>query len=374
MEVNLDEYRAQVFGTQSPTHTPIPESAAPVTETVAETNTDTATVDPALPEVTVDPVVTDPVIAAPDYKSYLKENFNYEDAEQLKADLKAFKEKAETPAEIAFANEESKKIHQLLREGKSKEVKAYLDAQDLLSNLDGMNSEQQLKLYIKMQNPLFDQELIEDEYKSLYSIDETDLEDDPLKLRKEKVRLQQRLSNDVEKAKEYFTQYKTKIELPDISPKAEAAKDEAYENWKAQIAQQDSVATKTAEAYLKLSPKQAVSTFKFNDEASKLSFDTTFEPDTDSFANTTSLLADGEKLFAKYANQDGSLDHLRMAKDLYNGQNIDKIATEIMKQSVNSTKAWFLKNQKNIGDGVQRDFVVPPTTDIQKLKQQVFGN
>jgi hypothetical protein len=44
-----------------------------------------------------------------------------------------------------------------------------------------------------------------------------------------------------------------------------------------------------------------------------------------------------------------------------------------MIQASNATKAWFLKNQKNIGDGVQRNFSVVPETDIDKLKSQVFG-
>jgi hypothetical protein len=183
--------------------------------------------DTVAPATTVAPVV-----------DYLKD-LGFEDIDSAKAAIEDYKKlKAAPPAEtpkFEFADEQSKKIHELLREGKTKEVAAFLQAQELVSNADSMNDEQKLKLLIKMQNPRFDKELIEDEYATLYSINEEDFFDDPMKLRKERLKMEQRVENDVAKAQEFFAQYKQKFQLPDITAPV-ATVDNDYEAYKADTA------------------------------------------------------------------------------------------------------------------------------------------
>jgi hypothetical protein len=174
-DIDIESYKAQVFGTTT-TQSPTPENTTPAN---VEASNETLITPTAIPDVQEDvPIAASPIPdqeTALDDTVYLKTNFGYENEESLKADLaqlKELKERASSPAEIKFANEESKKIHQILAKGDTKSVLEYLKAQELLSNVDSFNDEQKLKLYIKMQNPLFDSELIDDEYSSLYKIDE----------------------------------------------------------------------------------------------------------------------------------------------------------------------------------------------------------
>lgn len=113
--------------------------------------------------------------------------------------------------------------------------------------------------------------------------------------------------------------------------------------------------------------------FKFNDEASKLAFDVAYEPDKESFDKAIANASDMQTYFANYYAEDGSPKREEFLRDLYAGQNITKIVSEAIKQATNQTKAWFLKNQKNIGDGTQRNFVPVQPTEIDNLRQAVFG-
>lgn len=102
--------------------------------------------EPSLTQVAEPVVVTPPVVTttpttvAPDEeifdeKVWLKKTFEVEDAEVIKAEreeLKKLKATPHTTQEITFANDQSKQIHELLREGKSKEVRSYLDMQEKL--------------------------------------------------------------------------------------------------------------------------------------------------------------------------------------------------------------------------------------------------
>jgi len=118
-------------------------------------------------------------------------DLGYASEDDFKAAYQELKTKAETPAtkeEIKFANDESKRIYEAIAAGKTKEVKSYLEAQELLSNVDSMDNEAKLKLYIKMQNPKFNQDLVNDEYTELYTLSEdriAELELEPMKLQKE---------------------------------------------------------------------------------------------------------------------------------------------------------------------------------------------
>jgi hypothetical protein len=202
------------------------------TEQPSETNTEVPAGEQPQVQATETPVF--------DEAAFFQE-FGVASKDELKArleELNTLRTTPQTAAEIAFANEESKKIHQLLKEGKTQEVKKYLDGQEMLATYDNMSDEQKLKLYIKSTNPLFDSELVEDEYTSLYSVDEENFEGDEIKLRREKVKAQQRLMNDVQKANEYFSTYRQKIELPEIQS-IQSTPDAEYEAYKASIAQAD---------------------------------------------------------------------------------------------------------------------------------------
>lgn len=75
-----------------------------------------------------------------------------------------------------------------------------------------------------------------------------------------------------------------------------------------------------------------------------------------------------------YYAKDGSPLADKLTSDIYFLQNRDKIITEAVNQAVNETMLQVVRNQKNIGDGLQRNFNTIQPDAIAKLREQVFGN
>jgi len=312
---------------------------------------------------------------APDFNAYLKEHFGVDNLETAKAEwqtLQELKTKPQTAAEIAFANEESRKIHELIRQGKTKEVGQWIQAQELLANVETMGDEQKLKLYIKMQNPRFDNELIEDEFNSLYRLNQDDLDAlEPLAARKERLKLEQRLENDVQKAQEYFQQYKTKIELPDIqAPQLTVDKD--YEAYKASNASAaDSYDKVIAPAIKSLKESDVSLSFSVNDANNKMQFDINIVPDAADFesARQDSLALD---IMKNCYDKDGKFLPQNLQKLILLRDNFDKYGQAIARQAVNAERKRVIE-QETAGNGIQRNFntQVEPT-ELDALKQFAF--
>lgn len=312
---------------------------------------------------------------APDFNAYLKEHFGVDNLETAKAEwqtLQELKTKPQTAAEIDFANEESRKIHELIRQGKTKEVGQWIQAQELLANVETMGDEQKLKLYIKMQNPRFDNELIEDEFNSLYRLNQDDLDAlEPLAARKERLKLEQRLENDVQKAQEYFQQYKTKIELPDIqAPQLTVDKD--YEAYKASNASAAESYDKVIAPAIKSLKESDVSlSFSVNDANNKMQFDINIVPDAADFesARQDSLTLD---IMKNCYDKDGKFLPQNLQKLILLRDNFDKYGQAIARQAVNAERKRVIE-QETAGNGIQRNFntQVEPT-ELDALKQFAF--
>ncbi len=313
-----------------------------------------------------------------DYNAFVKENFGFETLEDAKAELEALKALKNTPAtpkEIEFANEESKKIHELIREGKTKEVKAYLEAQELLSNVDTMSSEQQLKLYIKMQNPKFDKELIEDEYNSLYTLNEDEMDVlEPLAQRKLRLKLEQRLESDVEKAQEHFATYKQKLQLPEITPSTTIV-DEEYEAYKASNAEvSDRVNNVLVPAIQSLKESDVQLNFKVSDAKNQMEFDVALAPTSEQFekARQDSLSFDNFINRVCY-DKDGNFIPANVQRLILLNDNFDNYAQAIARQAVNAERVRTIaKEAPNTSQ--QRDFTVnQEKTEFQKMMDAAFA-
>lgn len=378
---DVNDYKSQVF--DKPTVETPPAPAAEATSSTEATTTVQEPVVETTPAPEVTPTENQDII---DDLTYLKQQVGYDDWAKVKADLeelKQLREKAATPAEIAFANEESKKIHEYLRQGKEDEVREYLAAKKQMANLDTMNDEQQLKLFIRLSNPMFDEELVDVKYQQLYKLDESQFtneldEIDPIRQRLAKAELNQRIQTDIQKAKEHFAQYKAKLDLPNIdnntAQQATPVVDEAYEAYKKDIEQGAASHAMLQEALTKLSENDFPFKFSFSDEANKIKFDVDFKMDKDGLNKAREAAANyGDYLAQNYNRQDGSPAGDKLMRDIYVAQNLDKIIAESNKQAVNNTIKWFLSNQKNIGENVQRNYTTVVPDDIAKLKHSVFG-
>jgi hypothetical protein len=336
-------------------------------------------VDPVIPPVIPEPIDTAAVIApastpsdneeVKDANDYLKEQLGFDDWETAKAEIEKLKT-APKKTEIEFADEQSKKIHELIRQGKTKEVSQYLQAQELLANVDTMNDEQKLKLYIKMQNPRFDKELIDDEYNSLYSINEDDFTDDPMKLRKERLRLEQRLENDVTKAQEYFSAYTQKIQLPDIQPPTVTI-DEDYNAYKASIAAADEAYDNVTVPMVKaLKETDIFLGFKVDDANNQMQFDVSLTPTKEDFEKARQDSLSLNQFLAKTCyDKDGKFLPKELLSMILLKQNFGSYAQSIARQAVNEERKRVIAKEAPNGSG-SRDFNVNgDMTELQKQMQ-----
>mgnify|MGYP006935478590 CR=1 FL=1 len=137
--INTDSLVSGIFGIEPPKKTEVEktETAAPVVQ---------ATTSEAIPGAT-------PAVEAPAATTTWINDFGWENEETAKAEIKKLKEA--TPQEIKFADDQSKKIYELLKEGKSKEVKNFLETQEKIDNylsaeINKDNAAEIIKLGMKM--------------------------------------------------------------------------------------------------------------------------------------------------------------------------------------------------------------------------------
>ena len=137
------------------------------------------TVVPAVNTPAAQPVITPPesIIEEEilDPKDWLKRELDIDDIDLLKSEREELKKLRETsPTEIKFADEQSKVIHELIREGKKKEVREFLDTQDKLetlstANVDKDNAEAIIKLCISLKNKNLTPQEVDFQYKQDYT-------------------------------------------------------------------------------------------------------------------------------------------------------------------------------------------------------------
>lgn len=109
-------------------------------------------------------------------KDWLKREFNVEDAEILKLEREELKKLKNTkPEELKFADDQSKRIYELLREGgvKKKEVREFLETQEKLENIVSAevnkdSAEEILKLGIQIKNKNLSPKEIDFQYRQEY--------------------------------------------------------------------------------------------------------------------------------------------------------------------------------------------------------------
>jgi len=377
-EQEIASYKEQVYG-HSTTQTPTPENNVPPADTIPPVDN---------PPTDLLPVDTPPVDTPPteivDANEYLKTNLGYDSWETAKAELaelKALKEAAPKP--IEYANDESKKVHELLLAGKVKEVKAIYDLQEKLEGVDGLKAEEAIKLHIEQTNKHFKKADVDDVFEEKYTYPEKpvqgDIEDDDdFSKRQEKYnaaveKINRRIERDAVTAKEDLAKLRTEIKLPEIpsTPNPELEEFEAFKHGQTTAEETHKFLVETVS---KLSEKDVSFNLSFNDEAKKVKVDVSYLADKEGVDKAKAAATDyAHFLQTTYYNEDGSPLGDKLTKDIYLIQNWDKMMTEGIKQAVNETMLQIARNQKNIGDGFQRNFNIVQPSEIEKLKEQVFA-
>lgn len=384
---NVQVLKDQVFGGQSSTQSQPSQTDTTNTDTTnsnsTTTTTDATAVDTTSTQTTANTDTTTQTNNDQDIFDeavYVKNTFGFDTVEAAKNWITQQREIEKNPPkyEPTWANDEAKRWAEYFTAGKEDELWQNLNSRRQVRNIDTLNDDQKIKLFIQMQNPLFDQEMVDYQFKRDYGFNEDQFKDedgnitDQMGYRFAKVSAQQKLQNDLARAGEYFTQYKSKI---DLAPLQQAPTvDQDYENYKEFRTQQEQSQRNLEETLSKITEDKVNYTYKFNDEASKLTFDINFSADKQGFENARKAAVNYfEYLNQNYYTQDGQPMNEKFLRDIYIAQNLDKFAAEIAKQAVNADRKWFLANQKNITDTGQRNYNTVVPDDLQRLKEQVFG-
>ena len=335
------------------------------------------------PQEEIIPPEIPPVVQPDTVPDYIKDlGFtSIEDAKTQVTELRKLKDAPPPPVkEIEFSDPDSKKLYELFRDGSPEAEEIIfkkLEAKRFLAELDTMSDENKLKRYIKIQNPKFDQELIDDEYKSLYSIDEKADEyiGDSMKLRKDKLRMEQRKENDMGKAKEHFTEQSKKVELPDITPQAAIATSKELEDYKASQAEaskyvQDVIVpgiTAITEDKLKMS-------VEINDANNQMQFGVSIIPTKEDLeAAKQSAINFDDFMHDNFYDKDNNFLPENATTFVLRNKNFDKYIQSAARQAVNAERTRVVETKVS-GNGVNRDTSIPvEKTEFQKNMENAFS-
>jgi len=179
------------------------------------------------------PVVTPPVIddkseteEVVDVIEFVKREYGWDDPEMGKKELAELRAKAQTPAEIKFANEASEKFFNYLKDGKEDDIYSFLDTKRKLSAAEKLDAAAALKLHISQTNKHYTQADVEDVFEEKYSIPKkpTQGDDEDVAEYNSRVaewqtgvdKINRRIERDAISAKQELAKLNSELILPDI--------------------------------------------------------------------------------------------------------------------------------------------------------------
>lgn len=248
----------------------------------------------------------------------------------------------EQKEEPQFENELSEAVYQLILEGKTEEVFEILGTRQFAADVQNMDDEDVLKAYIKVSNPDFDDQDVEDEFNETYGIDEYQF--DESKLKREQKKLSQRISNDVQDAKEFFESIAQDIKLPDFSRQVEQAPQEDTE-MEAMIQEQRSLYLQSLQG---VESRIGTLPFQWRDEKANMSVSGKFDIPAQELSKYRQAAENLEDYQVNRYYKDGQYMSDKMVKELYIADNFEKILNSAISQAVNQTRLEMLKQSKNI--------------------------
>lgn len=312
-----------------------------------------------------------------DEDSFAKNEFGFDNMEHARAEiarLRALETGQKNGVDPNFPNPESRRLYEALKAGKYSEVKAYLDGQERVANFDTLSNEAKVKLMLQVQNPRYDEEMIQEEYELQYGVDATKFELDPLGLRKEKIRKAQKLDNDVVAANEYFTKFKTKITLPDIEASQPTA-DPEFATYKARTAEysrsHDETIVPSVNALTEAELQMKISV---NDPNNKMVFDIPISIDKEDLDFAKQAAANYRDFInGTYFDEQGKFLNAELVGDILRGRLLrTKYGPSIARQAVNAERARVIEERSGTAPGLNREYSAPPTNELEDLEKLVF--
>jgi hypothetical protein len=305
-----------------------------------------------------------------DESAYLKE-FGFESKDALKAALEAQNQQV-VQNEPTFANETSKKIYEALVAGNTKEVKEFLDLQHATENLDAMSPEQQIKLHIKHQYPDLTQTQIDRVYAKKYAVKEESEYDDPIDYQIAQQMMQSDIKNDAVKAKTFFNDYRTKIELPQTQ--SIQSVDADYEAWKASNAQAtDRYNTETLPVINAIKEGDLASSFKINDPNNQLDIEISHVVEPSDLATAKQHALNYGQYMQQFYTAEGKLNGTRLMQAILRDMLFDKYVQTTARQAVNAERKRLIEKETPTSTLQRNGLEAVEKSEFQKMMDMAMN-
>jgi len=361
------------FSTQSWTEVPPQEQAAvQVDEKPAATEQPAAAPEtPAdgKPAAAAEPAApSEPAETVLDSKDYIK-SFGYDSEDLLKQDLSELGTLREFRKQFTeFSNEESKRIYELLKEGKKTDVLDFLSTQTKIetlldSDVNIKTAEDILKLNMQKQNPDLAPEDVEFMFDRKYAIPAKPVEKDietpeeyegRLKEWERQVEVVQReMVIAAKQAKTDLAKYKTELRLPDIERKSEQQAGPSKEELEQQQKASDYLKQKISSDYKNFTGFTVP--LKNEDVEAAISF-TVDETEREKFK---SELVEGtftpeNFLMDRWIGEDGEPNVKLIFEDVMLLKNRDSVFQKMVNEASSQTIEQILKRKSNVQLGASQ--------------------
>lgn len=383
----IQQHLAMAFGEPQASVAPPAETTAPIVADQSPITGDQPPVNTTPSTSTPNQSINQPAseeLDIIDPNEYLKQNLGYENWDAAKAAIQRLKEleqQATTPAEIKFANEEAKRWMEYFTAGKENELREALNARHQVSSIDTMNDEQKIKLFIKMQNPLYQQQHIDYVFKKEYGFDESQFKDeegnitDPMGLDFARINALQKVQNDLAKANDFFATYKSKIELPEINQTGGAAINTGIQEDKAGTAKLEETYNNVIAPSLKaLTEADLGMSFNIDDAQNQMKFDLGITIDKDDLeAAREKALYFRDWVETSFYDDKGNFQPKKLARAILLEANFDKYVQSAARQAVNAERKRMIEKETGLGE--RRQFNVDPAvmTELQQKMELAFS-
>ncbi len=368
---------------------------------MSETNEQTI---PAPPTTDFDGVeivpgaVPEPAAAAPqqneetfDEETYIK-NLGFASVEEVKSakteleELRKLKDQAQTPAEIKFANEQSQKFFDYIKEGKTPELREFLIREERLDRMSGADASKLdqagdiIKFHMQLKNPDLTPDEINFQFSEDFSVPEKPEQDEEEseeafqkredRWKKEVERVEKRMVIAAKQAKPELTKFKSELVLPDIQridPKAQAAAQKELDDAEVEKTQ---YLAKLNSDFKNFNGYNAT----YKDAEVEIGVQYTI-PEEEKAAVKAQLETFATEGYSAYFGQrwfekDGAPKIDQIMSDIYLLNNRDKIMQKMVNDSASKRLEHQIKTKSNIQiDNVPRGTFQPDTAKDAKEKE-----
>lgn len=330
-----------------------------------------------------------------DPKDWLKKEFEVEDAEIIKQQLKEYKELKEKPAtqDYKFENDESRDLAEAISKGDRKKVIDILQKQEEIAaytsgEVTKENADSIIKLGLKMKHPTLTKDQIEFQFNEDYGTprkpqmkdteDETEFAERLSEWQSQVDRVEMKKTIAATMAVPDLQRMKAEIKLPQIESNQVANQQptqedvEAFEKSKAAFLQ-------SSESFLK-----DFNGFSVSVKDKDVDYTVGYAPSkeekemiTSGFKEFAENGYDANVLFAqRWVNQDKTLNIQQMVKDYLRIVSGEKADTKFANEAANQRLELYIKEKKSINlndTRVQDDFNPNTKTTSQVLQEQFWG-